>query len=164
MLFRSLAENVTQAEVSRFTILPGETFEAVATSGNITCTGRVTVDPNSPSGEVFAVTSLHGFYNGLFPAQICALLRCEDVHCTKYLLTTTTLFTSFELHGTMENDALFTSYPMVAHTNAAIADPHFFQTNPILFPTSIRSTSDTPFTLLNAAIFGLEWHQRFPPT
>ena len=155
--------NISSPTIETFSIVAGETRQIVSRSGDLLCHGEIHANAKSPEGELFGVYSLHGTYNGLFPVQTCALLRCLDEACTSPILHTSSLFDSFSLRAEWVGDALFMSYPMVAGDEAVIALPSTYSTDTLRFPSVIQSTTSEPFDLLNAALFGLEWHRYLPP-
>jgi len=155
--------NISTPTIETFSIVAGETQQVKSQSGGLVCHGEVHANVHSPNGELFGMYSLHGIYNGLFPVQICAIVRCFDDACTTPILETNSLFDRFSLWADWVGD-LFMSYPMVAGNNAELTPPSLYTTDTKRFPSSIRSVTSTPFNLLNAAIFGLEWHSSLPPT
>ena len=147
----------TLPTITTFNILPGESYNISSTSNNLTCNALLRVSVDSNSGELFGVYSLDGIYNNLFPAQICAIMRCYDEECTSPILDTSSYFDYFELSGNFNTESLYMMYPMVAKQNALIIDPSSYTTNSIIKPTTIWSTEQN-MNVLNVALFGLVSH------
>jgi len=153
----------TPPTIETFVVTPGTTQTISSFSNDLVCTATLRVSENSLGGdELFGVYSLSGIYNSLFPAQICALLRCYDEECTTPILTTSSTFDWFELSGNFNLNRLFVMYPMAATNHSVLLDPTGYETNTPSLPNRIYSNGNvSSYNLLNAALFGLDYHEQY---
>lgn len=149
----------TPPTIVTFSVNPGDNITISSTSNNLTCTTSLIVSDNSSEDDLFGIYSLDGIYNGLFPAQICGVIKCLDKECTASTLDTYSKFDFFEISGNFNMDKIFMMYPLVAKNHSMIVSTDLYNTNSPRFPTKITSKLIAEYLdLLNAVLFGLEYH------
>jgi hypothetical protein len=87
LITNQLLSTTKTPTIVTFQIYAGQTIENSSQSNSLRCNATLKVNPNSVEGELWGVYSLSGNYSGLFPGQVCAVMRCPDEACVDPILT-----------------------------------------------------------------------------
>jgi len=143
-------QGIAGAKIGTFLASSGASGSLSVSDGNLTCS--VTYLVSESAEDYYALAVLNGDYNGLFYAQICALLRCpsNSSSCTEPVMNASTVFEQFSLSGNFSTETRL--YNTVTTNNMYLAPIATYESG----PTFVKSTN-FGLPLLCASIFGVVW-------
>ncbi|KAL6053728.1 Symplectin/biotinidase-like protein 1 [Balamuthia mandrillaris] len=176
-LSTSLASNTDKTNnvewnYQSFKAASGKTYELNVEANGLLCTAKLSVAATSSSSsssppETFSLVAFNGHYNGLFPAQICALMRCSTPtpslasYCSDAeTQSSSTMFSSFAIRSELKQTGKLAgevrTLALVAGNASQLLPPAAYQVTANSIASSLAH-ENSPINLLTLVLFGDVW-------